>query len=334
MKNISVAIKLALKNLAGNKARTFFSLLGVIIGVMLVIVVLSLGAGMKEYITNQLESFGTDIIEVEIKTPGKSAVSAGNMGGIATGISITTFKLHEAERIAGLEGIGPWYAGLMHQDVISYKEENQSAMIMGVTARVKEVDQKFGIAAGEMFTDEDDKNLKNFIIMGSKIAKDFFGSEKEAVGKRVKMGNQRFMVKGVLQERGGAGFFDFDELIYMPAQTLQKKVLGADHIQFAMFKYKDEEQEDLLVENINAILKEEHNINSPDEQDFAVISMSEAADIIDDVFRVLNFLLIGLTSISLIVGGVGIMNVMYVAVTERTFEIGLRKSLGAKEGIS
>ncbi|MFO7807665.1 MAG: ABC transporter permease [Candidatus Moraniibacteriota bacterium] len=332
MHNYIIAARLAFKNLTSNKARTFFSLLGVIIGVMLVITVLSLGAGMKQYVMGQLETFGTDIIEIEIKVPGKSKTSAGNAGGIASGTSITTFKLEDAERVSELKGLGGWYAGMMGREVISYKNRNENAMIMGATEGVSEVDKNFELTGGEAFTEEDGNNLKNVVILGSEAKKNLFGKN-NAVGERVKIGKQRFVVKGVLKERGGgSSFLNFDEMVYLPLQTLQKKIMGVNHIQFAMYKYEDEDRTDFLVSQMEEILREEHNIDDPEEDDFAVTSMSEAIEIINEVFGVLNILLIGLTSISLLVGGVGIMNVMYVAVTERTFEIGLRKALGAKRG--
>jgi putative ABC transport system permease protein len=326
-----IAAKLAFKNLTSNKARTFFSLLGVIIGVMLVIVVLSLGAGMKRYVMSQIETFGTDIIEVEIKVPGKSKTSAGNAGGIASGTSVTSFKLEEARRLGEIRGISAWYAGSMGREVVEYKSENKNVMIMGVTEGVAKVDKNFKLSGGETFDSEDGESLKNVVILGSKIKKDLFGKE-NAVGERVKLGGKRFIVKGVLEKRDGAvSFFDFNEMVYLPVQTLQKKIMGVDYIQFAMYKYEDEGRVEYLVNSMEEILREEHEITKPEEEDFAVTSMSEAMEIIDDVFNVLNILLVGLTSISLLVGGVGIMNVMYVAVTERTFEIGLRKALGAKK---
>jgi ABC-type antimicrobial peptide transport system permease subunit len=167
-------------------------------------------------------------------------------------------------------------------------------------------------------------------VLGSEIAKNLFGN-KEAVGKKIKLGNRKYIVKGVLEKQGSSGIFDFDSIIYMPMRTIQNKVLKIDHVQWIIFKSKNTDKDNLTIKAMENILRKNHDIDDPEDDDFAITSMAEANEILDQVFSVLNILLIGLTSISLLVGGVGIMNVMYVAVTERTFEIGLRKAVGAKK---
>lgn len=297
----------------------------------MVIIVLALGAGLKDYVVKQVETFGKDVIAIEVKVPGKSKTSVENAGGMATGIEITSLTVEDMEQLSQLEELKEWYAGLMDQEVISYRNQNKTSMIMGVTAGVEDVDGQFKVVRGEMFTQEEGESLKNFIILGKGLADNLFG-QKEAVGKKVKVGDTRFTVKGVLEERGFAGMFDFDQLAFLPVEVLQKKITGTDHIQFAIFKYKEKSDLDLLITKIEDVLRSRHNIDDPEKDDFSVTSMKEAREIINEVFVVLNILLIGLTSVSLVVGGVGIMNVMYVAVTERTFEIGLRKAVGARKG--
>jgi ABC-type antimicrobial peptide transport system permease subunit len=151
------------------------------------------------------------------------------------------------------------------------------------------------------------------------------------VGQSIKIKGQRFQVKGVLKERGSTSFFDFDNTIYIPIQTLQKKLLGTDYIQFAVFNLKDMSKLELTILEATDVMRDRHHIKKEEDEDFAVNSIAEIKDILDKVFNVVNYLLLALISISLVVGGVGIMNVMYMAVTERTFEIGLRKSVGAKK---
>jgi putative ABC transport system permease protein len=204
-------------------------------------------------------------------------------------------------------------------------------MIMGVTAGVFEIDGNLKIKNGQQFDENDDKSQGNVVVIGSEIAKNLFGN-REAVGQKIKLGNQRYEIKGVLEERGASGVFDFDSIIYTPIQTVQNKMLNIDYVQFIIFKTENQDKDDLTIKMMESILRDNHNIDDPEDDDFAITSMAEATEIIDQVFSVLNILLIGLTSISLLVGGVGIMNVMYVAVTERTFEIGLRKAIGAKKG--
>jgi putative ABC transport system permease protein len=330
LKNHKIAFSLALKSLVNNKRRTALSVLGVIIGVMLVIVVLSLGAGMKGYVVDQVEAFGSDIINVEVKVPGTGKTSSSNAGGIASGTEIKTLTLEDAEDIAKLSNLGSWYAGIINQDIASYQSKNKTTMIMGVTAGVFEIDGNLKIKAGQKFDENDDKSQSDLVVLGSEIAKNLFGN-KEAVGKKIKLGNRKYIVKGVLEKQGSSGIFDFDSIIYMPMRTIQNKVLKIDHVQWIIFKSKNTDKDNLTIKAMENILRKNHDIDDPEDDDFAITSMAEANEILDQVFSVLNILLIGLTSISLLVGGVGIMNVMYVAVTERTFEIGLRKAVGAKK---
>ena len=305
------------------------SLLGIVIGVLSVILVLSFGSGVKGFLVDQVSSFGSDIIEIEIKVPKVSKTSTQNASGQMGGMQITTLKLEDMEAVAKLSNVGEWYAAIMNQQVISYENKNKQVIIMGTTASVTDVDKKTVVEKGMMFSEDDDKSLRQVVVLGSETKKDFFG-ESEAIGKELKIKGQTYRVIGVLKERGAAGPFNFDQIIYAPLHTVQKKLAGIDYLQMAIFKVRDMGKLDLTVAQATDVLRVEHDIENPDDDDFAVNSIVEVLEILNKVFFSVNLLLIALTSISLIVGGVGIMNVMYVSVTERTFEIGLKKSIGAK----
>jgi putative ABC transport system permease protein len=326
-----IQINIAFKTLRANLARTILSLLGITVGVAAVIIVLSLGLGTKDYVLGQIESFGTDLIEVEIKTPKTSQTSVQNASGMLGGAQVTTLKVGDLKEIAKLPNLGAWYGGVINQEIASYRDKNKRAMIFGVSSGIDEVDDQFEIERGLMYTEEDDKNLKQFVVMGSKVAEDFFGGS-NPVGKSIRIKEQSYRVIGVLKERGSSGYFDFDNLLYIPVRTLQKKIMGIDHVQFGLFKIKDVDKTALTVAQMEDVMREQHDIDDPDDEDYAVMALSEAAEMLDQVFVAINVLLIAFASISLVVGGVGITNVMYVAVTERTSEIGLRKSLGARRG--
>ncbi len=335
---IIVLAKIAIKNLHSNKGRTTLSLLGIVIGITAVIMILSMGEGLRNFVSSQVESFGTDIIEVETKVPKTSQMSAQNVGGMAGGVQVTTLKLADIEAVAKNPNISGWYAGILSQQIVSYKTKTSQSFILGATSDMISVDKGSEIAAGRMFSQQEDNNLKQVVVLGSKIKKDFFHDE-NAVGKRIKIKGQTYKVLGVMKERGATGAFDFDKIVFMPIQTLQKKMMGVSHIQFAIFKLKNMALEDQTTQETINILRRRHDIKYEKkanadaglDDDFAVTSIAEAKDMLNKVFIIIDALLLGLVSISLVVGGVGIMNVMYVAVVERTKEIGLRKSVGAKK---
>ncbi len=324
-----MAIKLAWKNLTTNLARTMLSLLGIVIGVMAIVFVMSLGEGVRRFVMSQVEMFGTDVINIEVKTPNTEHASSENASSQIGGAQITTFKIGDAEKVAELKNVRSWYAGSFGQDIVSREGKNETSMIFGITAGIVDVDKNFELESGEMFTNEDDRSLKQVVVIGAGVKEKLFGNE-DALGKKVKINNQSYRVIGILKERGGGGFLDFNKMIYMPARTLQKKVLGTDYISFAIFAVNDLSKIDLTVLEMEDVMRDRHDIDDPDDDDFGVMSIAEAIDMVGTIISTMNILLIAMTSISLIVGGVGITNVMYVAVAERTFEIGLRKSVGAK----
>jgi putative ABC transport system permease protein len=329
--NFLISIKLAIRSLRSNLGRTAASLLGIVIGVASVILVLSFGMGVKNYLIDQVSSFGTDIMQIEVKVPKVGKMSAENAGGQVGGTTITTLKLEDAEEVAKLPNIKSWYAMNINQQVVSYENKNKQTVILGVTAGITEADPKMIIETGEMFSETDDASLRQVVVLGKKLKEDFFG-DSEAIGKNIKVKGKSYRVVGTLAERGmAAGIFNFDDAIYLPIQTLQKKVVGIDHIQTAIFELEDMKQLELTVLSATDIMRNQHNITDSDDDDFAVNSIVEVLEILNEVFLYVNILLLALTSISLFVGGVGIMNVMYVSVTERTFEIGLKKSIGAKK---
>jgi putative ABC transport system permease protein len=328
MKVFILPIKQAYKNLRSNIGRTLLSLMGIIIGVGAVIIVLSLGEGVKSFVVGQVESFGSDIIEIEPKVPSVDKMSSENAVG-QTGGALKTLKLKDAEAVAKLSNVQGWYAGQFTQKLANYEGTNKQVMIMGVTAGVTQADQQVQIESGQMFTQEDDDGLSQVTAIGSNVKDTFFGME-DPIGKDIKIAGKTFMVIGVLKSRGSSGFFNFDDAVYVPIQTLQKKIMGVDYIQMAIFKLKDMNQLQVTIQSAEDVMRSQHSIKKDKDVDYAITSIEEIKDILDKVFSTINLLLLGLTSISLIVGGVGIMNVMYVSVTERTFEIGLRKAIGAQ----
>jgi len=329
LKKIKNPISLSLKNLHNNKGRTVLTLVGIIIGIMAVIVVMSSGQGIKEYILGQFSSYGDNLIQIETKVPAVSATSSANATQQAQGATITTLEIDNAEVLMRIPNVIGYAAGTIGQELVSNMGENKRAMLYGVGANWPLIDTATKVKEGVFYTQQEDDNLAQVVVLGKNLKNDLFGDE-IAIGKSVKIKGMSFKVIGVLEERGVVAFVDYDDLLYIPVQTLQKKILGIDYVRFISVQVGDVSKIDVTAADITDVMRREHNIKNPNQDDFSVMTMQEAVNIIETVFGTINILLLALTSISLIVGGVGIMNVMYVAVTERTFEIGLRKAVGAK----
>ncbi len=321
-----------------NWLRTVLTLFGILIGVAAIILVFSAGEGIKSMIIAQVESFGTNIIETEIKVPTnktnvKSTVQAS--ASMVMGAQITTLSLDDMKSIDKLPNVLMSYPGIMSQEQASYKNEFRKAIIFGTNENFIKID-KSEVAKGRFFTKNEDKSLSSVVILGLKIKKDLFG-DLNPLGEYVKIKNRKYKVIGVMEERGAVMGMDFDNFIYMPIQTLQKKVMGVRHILYMVHKLKDVNDAENTAQDIRMILRANHNIRSvpnsflgeSPKDDFRVSTMKDMMAILDKVTRVITWLLFFIVLVALLVGGVGIMNIMYVIISERTMEIGLRKAVGA-----
>lgn len=330
MQEILLSIKFAWKSLTDNLGRTILTLSGIIIGTVAVFTVLSLGDALRGFVSGQIESFGNDIIQAEIKIPETGKNSTSNATGIAQGIQITTLTLKDGEAIGKLPNVSAWYGGSIGQELATYRETTKRVMIFGAGASAITVDQGLKLAEGDFYTDNDDVSAAQVVVLGSSVRETFFGDQ-SAVGETIKLKGQSYRVVGVLEERGSTGFVSFDDFIYVPIQTLQKKVLGVDYVTTIQIKVKDVSMADITASDIEVLLRDRHDIDDSKDDDFSVTTIQEARETVDTVLGALQILLLALASISLVVSGVGIMNVMFVAVAERTTEIGLRKAVGARQ---
>jgi len=321
-------LQIAIKNLKVNKSRTVLTVLGIIIGIAAVITVLSAGQGIKELVSGELAAFGDDWIQIEVKVPTSSRSETEQATALATGVVITTLTIDDMKEMKEIPNIKEAYAANISQQIVKKGNERGQQMIYGVSASYIDID-KSTIAEGRFFDESEDRGAQKVVVLGSKVKTKFFG-EDEAIGKTLKIGKDNYTVVGIMAERGGVMFFDFDDLMYVPVKTMQKKMLGIDYISAIITEVEDPSRIDETAEEIKYILRDRHDAPTPDKEDFRVTTMAEAQEMIDIILNGVTLLLIAIAAISLLVGGVGIMNVMYVAVVERTFEIGLRKAIGAK----
>lgn len=330
MQAVFQSISMALKNLFQNMGRTVVTLIGIVLSVGAIIMVMSAGESVKQFILDQLGIFGTDIIQIEPRVPsGTTGQDRSASGTVNSLTSITTLTLEDGEAIERLDNIQSVAGGSFGQEQVKYNRERNSTMLFGASASMEEVDENIVIEKGKFFSEEEDNALAQVVVLGYGLKEKLFGA-RDAIGEKVDIGGQGYRVVGVLKERGGAGFLDFDDMAYIPIQTLQKKILGIDYITFLSARVQEREQIKQTTQNIRSLLRSRHAIYDVREDDFEAVSVAEGQELVEEVFGAVSILLLALASVSLVVGGVGIMNVMFVAMEERISEIGLRKALGAR----
>jgi putative ABC transport system permease protein len=247
---------------------------------------------------------------------------------MAQGVTVTTMKIKDAEAIGRHPNVRGYYLGQLTQEVASHDMVNKTVMIWGVSAPFFDLYQA-KVMEGRSFTNNEDKSQSRVVVIGPALKKKLFGDGK-AIGERLKIGDKKFMVIGVMEEQGNYfGVMDMDNVVYMPVRTLQKQIMGIDHIQWITAYLRDPGLAKNTALDLIQIMRTQHNITDPQKDDFAVTTMDEALAMLGTVTGGITLLLAAIAAISLVVGGVGIMNIMYISVSERTFEIGLRKAVGA-----
>ena len=322
------AIKIAVNALKVNKVRALLTILGIVIGIAAVLVVMSAGNSVESFIFNEMDTFGSDIIQTEVKVPSAKQSSVGNTAGMAQGIVISTLTLDDKHAIAKIPNIKRNYGGYLGQEIVHWQDEAKTSMVMASSYEFIDIDS-VEIDKGRYFTKEEDDSLTRVVVLGSKIKESLFG-ESDAIGRNVKIRKINFKVIGIAKPMGSSLFFDRDSLMYIPIQTGQKLLWGINHLNYITSEMEDTKKEDETVDAIISLLRDRHNITNSDKDDFAVMSMDDAKEMMGTILGGVSLLLVALAAISLLVAGVGIMNIMYVSVAERTFEIGLRKAIGAK----
>lgn len=322
----------SIKALKSNPVRTILTTLGVVIGIATVIMVLSAGAGFRSLVDGQLQSWGTNTLFVETRVPpttknrANSATSA-DFSRAGSAVAITSFKQKDLEDIKKLGNVDGAYGIVTGLAVTSYRDTAKSAIYYGTDAERFIID-KHTLKSGRFFTESEDAGAAQVVILGSNIANDLFLQD-DPVGKLLRVGTLNFQVIGVYDPQGSVGGGGADDILYIPLKTAQKKLLGVDYLLVGVVQMKDSNLGDSTAEEIKQLMRRNHNISNPDKDDFTVTTQEQALQTFDTIFSGITILLVCIAAISLIVGGVGIMNIMYVVVTERTSEIGLKKSLGA-----
>jgi putative ABC transport system permease protein len=323
------AFKQSIKALSSNPVRTALTTLGIVIGVATVILVLSAGAGFRSLINAQVNALGTNTLFIQTRVPPTTKNRASTASGPSSafsGVVITTFVQRDLDDIKQLPNVVNDYGMVTGQAVASFKDNEKSVIYYGAGASRFQIDQT-KLSEGRFYTQAEDTGGAQVVILGSQLATDLF-NQNNPLGQLIHLGTLNFQVIGVYAPQGDLS--NADEALYMPLTTAQVKMLGINYISIGIVQLQNVNLGDQTAAEITSLLEHNHNITDPAKDDFTVQTEAQALSTFNVIFNGITILLIAIAAISLIVGGVGIMNIMYVVVTERTSEIGLKKALGAK----
>jgi len=317
-------LKIALKALSNNKMRGFLTMLGIIIGVASVIAMLAIGQGSKKSILSQISEMGSNLIMIQ---PG------GDMrGGVRqSSSSMETLKLSDYESILKETRLLTAVSPIVNSSgQIVYGSSNKPGTIYGVNQDYLEI-RRFSIEDGDMFTEQDIQSAAKVCVIGKTVVDELFANGENPLGKVIRFQKIPFRIIGVLKSKGYNSMgMDQDDVILAPFTTIQKRVLAITHLHSINASVLKEEFTPQAIDEIAEILVRNHKLKPEDPDDFNIRSMEEISSMLTTTTDMLTVLLASVAGISLLVGGIGIMNIMYVSVTERTREIGLRMSIGAR----
>ncbi len=326
MIDLKTISSIALRAIRANKMRSTLTSLGIIIGVAAVIIMLAIGHGAQISIQEDMKTMGSNLIIIR----SGSSTSGGARGGRG---SLPTMKAGDGnaiqEKISKIRLAAPV---LEQTNQVVYGNANWATSITGTDNRYFEL-KEWALAYGRSFSDSDVKNASKVAVLGRTVVTELFG-DVDPIGKTVRIKGLPFTVIGVLEKRGENGMgMDQDDGVYIPITTAQKKVIGItfpDQVNVVMLQAVDAESTYSAQEDIRRLLRQRHNLGANKDDDFIIMNLTQMQEMMESSTRIMTILLGSIASISLIVGGIGIMNIMLVSVTERTREIGIRMAIGAK----
>ena len=318
-------LRMSLNSLKINKMRSALTSLGIIIGVSAVIIMLGIGTGASQKVKANMESMGSNILTIR----SSSAKSGGVRQGFGSKPSLTLKDAAEIEKTA--DNIESVAVASSESKQLMYGNQNWATTVYGVSESYLYI-KNYEITSGRSFSPEDSRNYAKVAIIGSTVADELFG-DLDPINRVMRVGNIPFKIIGVLKSKGQMGPFDQDDLVFIPITTAQRKVFGTDFpgtVNMIAVKAQNDEVINIAQEDITELLKQRHNIGKTQENDFEIRNLAEMQETIKSTTKTMSLLLGAIAGVSLIVGGIGIMNIMLVSVTERTKEIGIRMAIGAK----
>jgi putative ABC transport system permease protein len=324
---LSDPLKISYRTLAASKLRFFLTVLGVVIGVASVIMVMAIGASAQKLVLSQIENVGSNLIGVLPGASEEKGPPAAVFGIVTTTFTNDDLKaLRERQNVPHLTAVSGYVTG---SGTLESPAKSLEVSFQGVSPEVMEI-ENITVVKGRFFFPEEESDLSRVVVLGATRAKELF-PDRDPLGETVTLKKIPFKVVGVLEERGSTAFSNPDTMVYVPLQTAQKLLLGIKYLNFARGKVDAVENIERSIADVTALLRKRHDIKENEELDFSVRSTAAALEILTAITDVLKYFLVAIASISLLVGGIGIMNSMLISVSQRVREIGLRKAVGARK---
>ncbi|MFH1145828.1 MAG: ABC transporter permease [bacterium] len=306
-----------------NKIRSGLTVLGIVIGIASVIAMVSIGEGAKGSIQSSIEGLGSNLLTVMpgVVQPGRGVVSSGR----GSGQSLKNEDVEALKELDGVAAVSPEFQRRFQ--VVSSVGNNTNVTVIGILSDYASV-RNVETGQGSFITDQHQRSLGRVAVLGPTTAFDLFGEGVDPIGKTIRINKINFKVVGILKAKGGAGFFNPDEIVLVPLSTMQKILAGDDYLSTISLTVLDKNQMAIVQQTATELLLQKHRVA---EADFSIISQADILGALTQVTTTFTIFLASIAGISLLVGGIGIMNMMLTAVTERTREIGLRKAIGARQ---
>lgn len=325
--HIKYGLKIAFTSLTVNKSRAFLTILGIVIGITAIMLIMSIGDGAENLILGQIQGMGSDMVVIR---PGQEPKGPSDIGSTLFADSLKTSDVRLLQRKENVPHLAIIAPAVIVPGSVSYKNETYRPTTFGWSAEfMREIFNVYP-SEGALFTQTDIDAKASVAVIGAKVKKELFGLS-SPIGENIRIKNKNFRVVGVLESKGQVSFFNMDDMVVLPYTSAQTYLLGIDYYHEVMVKVDGSEFVKDTISDIERTLRSAHGITDPGKDDFFVVSQEAALKQISTILNALTIFLTSVVAISLVVGGVGVMNIMLVSVTERTREIGLRKALGATE---